>query len=465
MQRFDLIVIGSGSGLDVAWAASQAGWSTAVVERGPLGGTCLNCGCIPSKMLIHSADVVGVIKDAPRSGVRVEGYSVDFQSIVERTERLVDGESRRIEKALLEGDNPKLFKGTGRFVGEKTVQVGGEVIRAEKVLIATGTRPKIPEVRGLKEAGFITSTEALRLKAQPKVLTIIGGGYIAAELAHFFGTLGTEINIVQRGRLLIPNEDREVAEAFTDIWRGRYNLYTDSEPVEVARQGGTYRVTIRSSRGRDERVLESDQLLVAVGRIPNSDTLDLPMTGVKTDPRGYIITDEYLETNVKGIYALGDAVGRYPFKHVANWEADYAFNNIVFPDNRRPVDYRAMPHAIFTSPQVAGVGKTEQQLRSEGADYYVGRWRYANTAMGEAIGDETGFVKFLFDAKTGKLFGCHIMGTGASELIHEAIVAMKSGEGTIYNIYNSVYVHPALPEVVKRAALHVHGHEGGHRDP
>ncbi len=259
MQRFDLIVIGSGSGLDVAWAASQAGWSAAVVERGALGGTCLNCGCIPSKMLIHSADVVETIKNARQFGVNVGGYSVDFPSIVGKTERLVDGESRRIEEALRDGDNPRLFKGTGRFVGEKTVQVGSETIEGKRVLIATGTRPRVPEIEGLKEAGFITSTEALRLKVQPKVLTIIGGGYIAAELAHFFGSLGTEINIVQRGRLLIANEDEEVAEAFTDIWRSKYNLYMDSEPVEVARDGEAYSVTIRSAKGKWERVLNSDR--------------------------------------------------------------------------------------------------------------------------------------------------------------------------------------------------------------
>lgn len=463
VRDFDLIVIGSGSGLDVAVAAASNGLKVAIVEKDALGGTCLNRGCIPSKMLIHSADLAEQIKNSGVFGIRVSGLAVDFPAIVKRVTDYVDSDSIEIEKSLRGTDNPKLYKAECRFVGMKTLQAGSETIRAERILIATGTRPKIPPIKGLRESGFITSDEALRLVVQPKALTILGGGYIAAELAHFFGSLGTKISIVQRGKYLVPNEDEEVAAHFTRLMSSRYDVYTGFEPLEVSRSEGMYRVKIASKVGNESKELESDQLLVATGRTPNSDLLDLENTGIKTDERGYIIADEYLETTQKGIFALGDAVGRYPFKHAANYEAGYAYNNIIQPVERAAVDYTAIAHAIFTSPQIAGVGKTEQQLISEKAQYLIGKWSYYETGMGKAIEDATGFVKFLLERESLRILGCHILGTDASAIIHEVLVAMKAGDGTINSITDVVHIHPALPEVIKRAAENVydpsHKHE------
>jgi dihydrolipoamide dehydrogenase len=367
----------------------------------------------------------------------------------------VDADSRSIEEGLKSVDNPKLFKEECRFVGAKTLQAGSETLTADYILIASGGRPRIPDIEGLKDSGFITSDQALRLKTQPKVLTILGGGYVAVELAHFYGSLGTRINIVQRHDLLVPNEDEDVAEAFTEIFRQKYNVLTDFEPskVTMSPEKQQYDVTVKNMTNGEEKVIISDQLLVAAGRQPNSDVLDLEKTGVRTDENGFIITDPYLETNVKGIFALGDAVGHYLFRHSANLEAEYDFFNMLDPQNKAPVDYSAMPHAIFSSPQVAGVGKTEQQLKKEGkVDYVVGKYRYIDTAMGHAIEDRTGFVKFLLERDTGKILGCHIMGSDAATLIHEVIVAMKAGDGSIRNIIRAVHIHPALSEVVQRAA-------------
>jgi len=455
MRQFDLIVIGSGSGLDVANAAAAHGLKVAIIERGPLGGTCLNRGCIPSKMFIHSADVMETIKRAHLFGINVKGYTVDFASIVRRVTEDIDSDASGIESGLRTLDNPLLYKEDCRFIDHKTIQVGNETIKGDKILIASGARPSIPDIEGLSESGFITSDDALRLRAQPKVLTVIGGGYISVELAHFFGELGTSINIVQRRNLLVPNEDEEVAKAVTSIFQQKYNIFTGFGPEKVSKIGEEFEVLIKSVNGKDSKILKSDQLLVAVGRKPNSDGLDVEKTGVRTDRKGLILTDEYLETNVKGIYALGDAVGHYMFKHSANLEAQYAFNNILNPENKLPVDYTAIPHAIFTSPQIAGVGKTEQQLRSEKADYVVGRCNYIDTGMGHAIEDRTGFVKILLDRKTKKILGWHIMGTDASTLIHEVLVAMKTGDGSVKNITKVVHVHPALSEVVQRAASNV----------
>lgn len=451
-QRFDLIVIGSGSGLDVANAIAERGQKVAIVEEGPLGGTCLNRGCIPSKMLIHSADVVETIGRAHLFGVQVKGYTVDFRAIVERVKQAVDGDSARIEQALRHSANPKLFKAPCRFVGHKTVQVGDETLEAERILIASGGRPRIPNIPGLEGSGFITSDEALRLAEQPKVLTIIGGGYIAAELGHFFGTLGTRIQVVQQSPFMVPNEDEEIAARFTEVFRQKYALYASYAAEGVAKKGKEFLVKIRGREDGRTETLRSDQLLVAAGRTPNSDRLAVEKTGVAVDDRGFIVTNEFLETNVKGIYALGDAIGHYLFKHSANLEAQFNYLNLIRPEDQTPVDYSAMPHAIFTSPQIAGVGRTEQELRKKGGDYLVGRYDYIDTGMGHAIEDRTGFVKILVDRSTQKIEGCHIMGTDAATLIHEVIVAMKSGNGSVTNLTQAIHIHPALAEVVQRAA-------------
>ena len=449
METFDLIVIGSGSGLDVANAAAEGGLKVAIVEKSRMGGTCLNRGCIPSKLLIHSADVAETIKTASAFGINVHGYSVDYARIVQRSNSIVDSDSDGILNAFSSVENPKLFHGEGKFVGLKTMEVNGEVIKSDKILIASGTRPKIPKITGLDVSGFLTSDEALRLTKQPKVLTIIGGGYISAELAHFFGALGSEINIIQRRKVLIPREDEEIAAKFTELFSKKYNLYLGYDTKSVKKNGVKFSVSAKSSNG-ETIDLESDQLLVSVGRTPNSDTLNLAATGVEIDSSGYVKVDEHLETATKGIFALGDAVGRYLFKHSANHEAQYAYNNIMHETKKIPVDYTGMPHAIFSSPQVAGVGYTEQALRQENIRYEKATYPYIKTAMGEAIEDKHGFVKFLA-SKDGKILGCHIIGSHASILIHEVLVAIRLG-ARVQDIARVVHIHPALAEVVSRAA-------------
>lgn len=448
--EFDLIVIGSGSGLDVANAAAQHGMKVAIIEKSRMGGTCLNRGCIPSKLLIHSADVAETIRTAGTFGIRVEGFSVDFESIVSRSNRIVDTDSDGIRSAFSRIDNPMLLPHECRFVGKKTIAVGGQTITADKILVASGTRPRIPKITGLVGTGFLTSDEALRLKKQPKILTILGGGFIAAELAHFFGALGTRINIIQRRSLLLPGEDEEVAAKFTEIFSKKYKVYLGYDAESVSKAGDAFIVTAKNASGRNLE-LESDQLLVAAGRTPNSDTLDLPKTGVQVDNRGFVKVDQYLETNIRGIFALGDAVGRYPFKHSANLEAQYAFTNIVHDSKTVPVDYTAIPHSVFSSPQVAGAGYTEQQLKKEKIAYEKATYEYIKTAMGEAIEDREGFVKLLVSKKEGKILGCHIIGSHASVLIHEVLVAMRAGL-PVDAISKTVHIHPALSEVVSRAA-------------
>jgi mycothione reductase len=460
-EKFDLIVIGSGSGLDVAnAAATQHGLKVAIIEKDKMGGTCLNRGCIPSKLLIHSADVAEVIKNAGIFGIKVDGFSVDFEKIVERVNTITDSHSAAIRKSYENSDNPKLFAKECRFVGKKMIALGGTnvndevIITAENILIASGTRPKIPKIKGLQESGYITSDESLRLKRQPRTLTFIGGGYITCELAHFYGSLGTEINIIQIEEVLIPKEDKEISHKFTEVFSKKYNVYLGYDVKLVFKDDSNiFHIVAKNKFSGKKLELNSEQLLIAVGRVPNSDSLDIIKTDVKLDENGFILVDQYLETNIKGIFALGDVVGHYQFKHNANNEARYAYHNMLVPDTKKvPVDYTAMPHAIFSSPQVAGVGFTEQQLSIKGIDYQKSIYPYIRTGMGEAIEDRDGFVKFLVSRNDKKILGCHIIGTDASTLIHEVLVAMKAGDGTVQSITKTIHIHPALSEVIARAA-------------
>ncbi len=446
-----MIVIGTGSGLDVANAAA-AEMQVAIVEKGALGGTCLNRGCIPSKILIHSADVAMAIHTAARFGLEVSDMKVDFERIVAHANDTVDADSRGIEHALShQVENPVLIKGEGRFIGPKTLRIGQQEIRANMILIAAGGRPRVPDIPGLAGSGFITSDEALRLRRLPKRLIILGGGYIAAELGHFFGALGSQVTVICRRPTLLAREDRAVAERFTEVFGRFHTVLTRTTVTEVRRNGELIEVTTENVETGEQTTLSADELLVATGRTPNTDLLDLEATGVHTNEQGYVVVNEYMETNVKGIYALGDIVGRYLYKHNANQEAQYVYWNMVV-GKRVPMDYTVMPHAVFSYPQVAGVGLTEEECQARGLKYAVGICEFSTTGMGLALQDEDSFAKLIVQRSDGKILGGHVVGPEASILIHEVIVAMKSGKGTISNILNAVHVHPALSEVISRAA-------------
>lgn len=441
---FDLIVIGAGSGLN---AIPDTG-RTALIEKGPLGGTCLNRGCIPSKIILHSADVAETIKNSAKFGIKSRISKINFSQIISRANKLVSKEAKDIEKEIRKSKNITLFRGAAKFIGNKTLKVGNNTIKGKKIIIAAGSRPIIPNIPGLSKVKFLTSAEALKLKKQPKVLTIIGGGYIAAELAHFFGSLGTKINIVEMMPRLIPNEDREISEKFTEIWKRKYNVFTGYIASSFSKRGNKIFTEIKKKNGIVKKRIMSDALLMAIGVRPNSDLLDLEKTKVKTDKKGFIKTNNYLETNIKGIYALGDIAGNYMFKHSANLEAECIRNSLL--GKKKKINYNAMPHAIFSSPQVAGVGFTEEQLKKEKIKYIIGRHYYIDTGMGAALQDKEGFVKILIDKKTRKILGCHILGADAPNIIHEVVVAMKNNLSAD-KVLNTVHIHPSLSEAIQRA--------------
>ncbi|QFU84730.1 dihydrolipoyl dehydrogenase [Natronorubrum aibiense] len=462
MEEFDFLVIGSGSGLDVANVAANQGQSVAIIEKGPLGGTCLNRGCIPSKLLLYHADVLETIERADEFHIDATVDDIAFADIVRDVTEEVEADSESIRRGLRSSSAHELFEGEGRFVDERTIEIsGGEDdgtrLRADTVLIAAGTRPSVPDIDGIEETTYLTSTDALQLESRPDHLVIVGGGYIAAELGHFFETFGSDVTIIGRRPSLLPEADEEVAAAFTDRYADRFTVHTGHAATAVSEADGTVTVEARPYEyGPDGGLLEDeapvtvsgDELLIAAGRVPNTDTLNVGAANVETDARGFIETDEYLRTSANGVWALGDIVGEYLLKHSANHEARTAVRNI-FGDDLQPVDYSAMPFAVFASPEVAGVGALEQDLRAAGQEYATNTYRYENTARGDAMHAE-GFVKVLIDLE-GEILGCHIIGPEASSLVQEVVVAMKAGTGTVQDIRDAVHIHPALPEVVQRA--------------
>ena len=461
MDEIDFLVIGSGSGLDVANAAVNRGQSVAIVEKGPLGGTCLNRGCIPSKMLLYHADVFETIERADAFHIDADVLDVDFSAIVRGVNEEVESDAESIRRGLRSSSQHELYEGEGRFVDERTVEIvngpdEGATVRGETVLVAAGTRPAIPDIEGIDGVNYLTSTEALQLETPPEHLVVVGGGYIAAELGHFFGTFGSDVTIIGRRPNLLPNVDEEVAKAFTDRYADRFTVHTSHAATAVSDSDG--RITVEANPyeyGDDGGVHEGespvrvtgDELLVAAGRTPNTDRLDVGAAGIETDDRGFVEADEYLRTTAEGVWALGDIVGEYLLKHNANHEARAAVRNL-FGEDLEPVDYSAMPFAVFASPEVAGVGGTEAELRAAGREYATRTYRYDETARGDAM-KANGFLKAIIDLD-GEILGCHIMGPEASNLIQEVVVAMTAGSGTVRDIRDSIHIHPALSEVVQR---------------
>ena len=451
VDEFDLIIVGTGSGNAIP--PTLDGQRIALVERGRFGGTCLNVGCIPSKMFVYAADVATHVREAERYGVHARFEGVDWPGIVERVfgriDPIVDGGERyRVQDC----ENITVFQGTGRFVDHKVLDVDGQRITAEQFILAAGSRPFVPVIPGLDEVGYHTSDTVMRLPELPERMAILGGGYIATELGHVFDAFGTRVSILNRGPRLLRSEDTEISERYTEVAAGRFDLRMDTTVHEVARTpSGAIRLRIVEQG--EESDLEVDELLVATGRIPNSDLLAVEQTGVRTDPSGRVLVHENLQTDVSGIWALGDLVNHHQLKHVANAEAKVVFHNVAHPDDQQLMDYSIIPHAVFGNPQVASVGMTERAAAQDGVPFVTTVKEYGSTAYGWAMEDTTSFVKLVAHAQTRRLLGAHILGPQAPTLIQTLIQGMRFGRTVDEMAKEQMWIHPALTEVVENALL------------
>jgi mycothione reductase len=445
MKEYDIIIIGGGSGMDVAEFSLMHGLKVAIVHKPPIGGTCQNFGCIPSKMLIFAADRIMEIQEAGKLGVHAEVQRIDFHAIMDRMNRVRKEEQEHELVGVNQVENLDYYYGKGHFIKDYVLEVNNEKIRGKKIVISTGARPLIPPIKGIDSVDFLTNESLLDLQERPESLIIVGGGYIAVEYGHFFAAMGTKVTILEKGARLIKNSEPEISDLLKTQLEKRMNIVTNFEVKEVKKEGKNISVFGIDNNGKEQK-FTGEKILIAAGRKSNADLLKVEKTGVETDQKGYIRVNEFLETSKKNIWALGDANGKHMFKHVANREASLLAQNIVHGHKAR-MEYHAIPYAIFSHPQIASVGITEEQAK-EKYDILIGKGFYSDTAKGDAMMEQEGFAKVIIDRKTGRILGFHIIGPYAPMIIQEVINAMSSSDGTPSSLFSGLHIHPALPELI-----------------
>jgi mycothione reductase len=451
-QHYDLVIIGAGSGNSLV-SPEMDSWRIAMVEKGLFGGTCLNVGCIPTKMFVYAADVAHHAEDTYSApyGVRTASLGADWPSIVNRVFGRIDPIAEGGRQYRHTNPNVDVYEVATHFVGERELQVGDRTITGDRIVIAAGAHTFLPPVPGLDDVPFHTSDTIMRIPRLPDHLVILGGGFVATELGHVFRSLGSKVTIVNRSHRLLMNEDHDISLRFTELAAQRFDLALGAtvERVYMTAQGFGLRVVCDGV----EHTIEGDQLLVAAGRVSNGCHLDVASTGLQLDAAGNVPVDAYGRTAVPGIWALGDVNGRYMLKHMANGEARVVQHNLLHPDDLRPLDTRPAPHAVFSNPQVGSVGLTEQQARQQGVPHVVITHDYAGAAYGWALEDTTSFCKLIGDPTTRLLVGAHIIGPQASMLVQLLVQGMHLGSTGDDMATGQVWIHPALSEVVEQALL------------
>lgn len=456
MSDYDLIVLGSGPGGYVAAIrAAQLGMRTAVVERDNVGGICLNWGCIPSKSLLRNAEVLGLIQQADKFGISFDNLQYDFGKAIDRSRKVVDRLTRGI-KMLLSKNNVDQLMGVGVLRDKNIVQIEntGQALSADNILIATGARERnIPNLP-VDHQIVITSREALELHDVPTKVVIIGGGATGVEFAHIYRTYGAEVTIVELLPHLIPQEDQEISSHLERAFRKRnIQTMTNTRVQGISTDGTRARVSV--SNGSEESDLECDRVLVAVGVQGNIDNIGLETLGIETDG-GFIVVDESMQSNVPGIYAIGDVTGKMLLAHVASAQGITAVETIAGMDPD-PLDYSLMPRAIYCKPQVASFGLTETQAREQGRDIKIGKFPFAASGKALALGELEGMVKLVVDSQVGEILGAHMIGSEVTELLGELSMT-KLLEGTATELGWLVHPHPTISETIKEAALGIENH-------
>ncbi len=454
MDKFDLIVIGSGAGTHVASQAVLHEMRVALVDFGPTGGTCLNTGCIPSKLLIYPADVIRTMQEARAVGVYASVDKVDFPKIMSRMHKVVDRTRTDLEEAIAAKKGLTYYQEKAEFTGDYLLKVGERTITAPKFVIATGARSLVPPIPGLEETGFLDNVSLLKLEGPPRSLIIIGAGYIGCEFGHFFSAIGTDVTLIGRSPQVLKAEDPEASGLLQKVLSGYMHVVTGHEVISVERKGEKKVVSAKDMKNGEVSQFEADEILLAAGRRSNANMLHPEKTGVETDKHGWIKVNDYLETGKEDIWALGDALGKHMFRHTANYESKVVIHNLLEAqkkDDREKVDYHAVPYAIFTHPQISGVGMKEADALAAGLKVLVGRAKYIDTAKGTAMNEQNGFVKVILEEETGRILGATVMGSSASELVQQVVYLMNTDQEDLKPVVNSQVIHPTINEVLVKA--------------
>ena len=444
---YDAIIIGTGqAGPSLAARLAGAGMTVAVIERKLFGGTCVNTGCIPTKTLVASAYAAHMARRGAAFGVEINGaVTVDMEKVKARKDGVVRQSKEGVEKWLKSLHNGTVYEGHARFEGPHTVEVNGELLEASKIFINVGARASIPPLPGLESVNYLTNSEMMEVDFLPEHLIVVGGSYIGLEFGQMYRRFGSEVTIVEKGPRLINREDEDVSEAIKEILENEgVNLRLDAECMALEKRGDRVVVKLDCSSGAKE--VDGSDLLLAVGRRPNTDDLGLEKAGIAVDERGYIVVDDQLHTNVPGVWALGDCNGRGAFTHTSYNDYEIVAANLLDNDPRRLSD-RIQAYALYIDPPLGRAGITEAEVRKSGRKALIGKRPMTRVARAIEKGETQGFMKILVDAETKTILGAAILGAGGDEIVHSILDVMHA-KAPYTVIRRAMHIHPTVTELI-----------------
>lgn len=447
MKQFDAIIIGTGqAGPPMAGRLTAAGMKTAIIERDKFGGSCVNTGCIPTKALVASARAAYMANRAADFGIMIGGsISVDMEKVKARKDAISGRSNQGLERWLKSMENCTVYEGHARFENNRTVSVGGEKLTAEKIFINVGGRARVPDMPGLKEVNYLTNSSIMQLDYVPEHLIIVGGSYVGLEFAQMFRRFGSEVTIIEMGTRLIQRDDEDISQAVKEILENEgINIRLNAECIAVKKQGNS--VAVNLDCDDNPREVAGSHLLLAVGRVPNTDDLGLQQTDLKVDERGFIEVDDQLATNVQGIWALGDCNGRGAFTHTAYNDFEIAAENLLDHESRKVSD-RILCYGLFIDPPLGRAGMTEAEVRDSGRKALIGKREMVNIGRANQKGETQGFMKILVDAESEEILGAAVLGVGGDEVIHSILDVMYSQKPYTL-IQKAVHIHPTVSELI-----------------
>ena len=447
VEKFDAIVIGTGqAGPSLAARMTQKGMKTAIIERKLFGGTCVNVGCIPTKTLIASARAAHMARRGMDFGVTIDGLiKVDMKQVKARKDRIVQQSSQGVTNWLKTMKNLTVYEGHGRLESSNTVRVNGDLLEAEQIVLNVGGRAIVPDMPGVGEVDYLTNSSIMQVDFLPEHLVIIGGSYIGLEFAQMYRRFGSRVTVVEMGPRLIGREDEDVSAAVKEILENEgIEIRLEAECIGLAKRGGQVAVTASCGPGPEEIV--GSHVLLAVGRKPNTDDLGLDKAGVETDPRGYVVVDDQLRTNVPGIWAIGDVNGRGAFTHTSYNDYEILAANMFDNDPRRVSD-RIPTYSLFIDPPLGRAGMTESQVRESGRKALIGEMMMTSVGRARERSETQGFMKILIDAETKRILGATILGIGGDEIIHSVLDVMYA-DAPYTVIQRAMHIHPTVTELI-----------------